>query len=54
MGLAARGARETDGGTESVTDAALAEALRRKARFLFVKGFVATVASAAALYFLAM
>ena len=52
MALASRGTRETDSGFEPVTDAALADALRKKARMVYVKTFAATVAIAAALYFL--
>ncbi len=50
MALAARGAREVDGGTAPVEDAALAAALRRKARGVYAKTAVATLATIAALF----
>jgi hypothetical protein len=43
--LAARGARETDGGTEPVADATLVAAMRRKARTVYVKTTIAAVVS---------
>lgn len=52
MVLAARGARETESGIESVTDAALADALRRRARGVWLKTFAATIATGAVLYLL--
>jgi hypothetical protein len=51
--LAARGARETETGTEPVGDAALAEALRRKARLVWMKAALATLVTCALLYVLA-
>lgn len=48
MSLAARGARETDGGTESIDDAALADALRRRARQVWIRTFLATAATVGA------
>lgn len=52
MALASRGARETDSGTEPVADAALADALRKKARVVWVETALATAAIAAVLYLL--
>jgi hypothetical protein len=52
VALAARGARETNDGTAPVEDAAVADALRRKARSVYVRTALATLASAAALYVL--
>ncbi len=45
MVLAARGARENDSGTEAIDDAALAEALRRRARDVWAKTVMATIAA---------
>ena len=50
MVLAARGARETESGVEPVTDAAVADALRRRARGVWMKTFAATIATGAVLY----
>jgi hypothetical protein len=47
VALASRGTRETDSGVEPVADAALAEALRKKARGVWLKTIVATLATAA-------
>jgi hypothetical protein len=54
VALSARGARETDGGTEPIADTALADALRRKARDVYVKTSLATLAFASAMFFLGM
>ena len=50
--LAARGAREIEGGTESVGDSALADALKRKARAVYVKTAVATLLTMTVLLFI--
>ena len=52
MSLASRGTRETDGGTEPVADAALADALRKKARVVYVKTALATAAIGFVFYLL--
>lgn len=50
MALASRGARETDDGTEPLGDPALADALRRKARGVWLKTVLATLATAALVF----
>lgn len=52
MALAARGARETDDGTAPVDDAVLADALRAKARAVWVKTILFTLATAAVVFLL--
>ena len=52
MALASRGTRETDDGTAPIRDAALVEALKRKARAVYVKTAVATVLTMAVLLFI--
>ena len=44
MSLASRGTRETDDGTEPVADAALREAVRKRARMVYAKTAFATAA----------
>ena len=56
MGLAARGARETDRGREIIADSALIEFFQRRSRRIYLKTFLATLAvmlaSRAWLYFI--
>jgi hypothetical protein len=51
--LASRGLRETETGTEPVTDDPLAQALRRRARSVWLKTIAATIASTALVCLLA-
>jgi hypothetical protein len=50
--LASRRAREIDGGTEPITDAAVADALKRKARTVYMKTVIATLITLVATFFL--
>lgn len=52
MVLASRRAREIEGGTEPISDAALADALKRKARMVYVKTAIATLLTLVATLFI--
>ena len=52
MALASRGAREIEGGTAPITDAALVAALKRKARIVYAKTAIATIVTAVLTLFL--
>lgn len=50
--LAARGAREIDGGTEPIADAVLVKVLKRKARAVYLKTAIATLLTMVAVIFI--
>jgi hypothetical protein len=52
VALASRGARETDDGTAAVDDQDLADALRAKARGVWLKTILFTLATAAVVFVL--